>query len=72
MKDKPKVYGKKWATKRWVQCNEWLEQVIRMRRDAPEKCWQRAELEWVEGRIKHEKTIQQILSLKYYDPHRLF
>ena len=34
-----------------------------MGRDAPEKGWQRAELEWVEGRIKYENTIQRIIFL---------
>ena len=68
----PKVYGKTWATKGWVQCNEWLKPVINMGKDAPEKGWQRAEQEWVDGRGKHKKTLQIILSLKEYDPHKLF
>ena len=33
----PKSIAKKWATKSWVQCNEWLKQVIRMGSDAPAK-----------------------------------
>ena len=29
-KAESKVCGKEWATKRWVQCNEWLKKAIRM------------------------------------------
>ena len=43
-----------------------------MGREAPEKGWQRAEHEWTSGMKKHNKTLIQILSLKEYDPHKLF
>ena len=43
-----------------------------MCKEAPEKGWQRAEQEWVDGRTKHKKIIKQILSLKEYEPHKLF
>ena len=55
-----------------VQCNELLKKVIRMGKDAREKGRQRAEQEWVDGRTKRKKTLQKILSLKEYEPHKLF
>ena len=43
-----------------------------MGKDAPEKGWQRAEQEWIDGRAKHKKILQKILSIKEYEPHELY
>ena len=60
------------VTTRWMQCSEWLKKVIRMGKNAPEKGWQRAEQEWGDERNKHQKTFQELLCLKEYEPHNLF